>query len=70
MPISVSELDAMITEGEDLLAQFEGKVATGADPDMDIEQAMKVLNVLCHKLNELYAQRQRLATQYPSLARH
>jgi len=70
MQISVSELDAMITEGEDLLAEFEGKVVRQADPDMDMEHAMKVLNVMCQKLNELYAQRQKLATEYPSLARH
>ena len=59
MTTNPAQLDAMIEEGEEMLAEFEAKLASNA-LDCDTPRAMHILSLMCRNLNQLYAERHAL----------
>ncbi|WP_296200164.1 hypothetical protein [uncultured Hyphomicrobium sp.] len=64
MSTDADQLDAMIIEGEERIAEYEAQLRD-APPDIDIARATHILLLLYRGLNRLYAERlASLANEY------
>lgn len=56
MSMDADQLDAMIIEGEDRIAEYEAQLREPG-PDMDMTRATHILLLLYRSVNQLYAER-------------